>query len=385
MHKDAGGSLTIELLRPIEWIEDHAAQPGSTIDRDLHEMRAVGEATVIAINDCPPIEPGSGTVVTGKFVHQCGPGTKLLCLRIEGQSEPTGVTDNHPYWSVDRHDFIPAGELRVGELVDTELGAKRVQSVEFWTGFDGLLYNLETTEHVFRVGSLGTLVHNTYAPTSTGGRSWTWGYGKIGDDAAEGAYQAIRESTTDVAAISRYTGYKPDRLQRIKNYLFNNPEWTGVIDSEANTSQHLRSFHMLKMVGCAAICILALCVVGLGQVAAAEATVEMQNGKYELRLLTSQMAKGKKDIALPAEVEVKDDQIVIQTQGMLGNKVTLKGMVSEGTIKVGVTELERSSILSFHYLGTIESRKEAKGTFHCFIDGKAAFAGEWVLTKKEKP
>ena len=124
-------------------------------------MGAAGEATVIAINDCPPIEPGSGTVVTGKFVHQCAPGTKLVHLRIAGQSEPTGVTDNHPYWSVDRHDFIPAGELRVGELVDTELGAKRVQSVEFWTGFDGLLYNLETTEHVFRVGSLGTLVHNT--------------------------------------------------------------------------------------------------------------------------------------------------------------------------------------------------------------------------------
>mgnify|MGYP002623110085 FL=1 len=45
-------------------------------------------------------------------------------------------------------------------MVDTELGSRRVASVEFWTGFEGLLYNLETTEHVFRVGSLGSLVHN---------------------------------------------------------------------------------------------------------------------------------------------------------------------------------------------------------------------------------
>ena len=160
MRKSAGGALTIELLRPMEWIEAYGAQPGSTVHLDLHEMGAVGDATVIAINPCPPIQTGVGTVVTGKFVHQCAPGTGLVYLRIEGQSEPTGVTDNHPYWSVDRQDFVPVGELRVGELVETEFGAKRVQSVEFWTGFEGLLYNLETTEHVFRVGSVGTLVHN---------------------------------------------------------------------------------------------------------------------------------------------------------------------------------------------------------------------------------
>ncbi len=161
MRKSAGGALTIELLRPMEWIEAYGAQPGSTIHLDLHEMGAVGDATVIAINDCPPIQTGVGTVVTGKFVHQCVPGTKLVHLRIAGQSEPTGVTDNHPYWSVDRHDFVPVGELRVAELIDTEFGPRRVESITPWTGFDGLLYNLETTEHVFRVGTVGSLVHNS--------------------------------------------------------------------------------------------------------------------------------------------------------------------------------------------------------------------------------
>ena len=71
----------------------------------------------------------------------------------------------------------------------------------------------------------------------SGARSWKWGHGQIGDDVAESAYQVIRESGTDVAAISRYTGYKPSRLQRIKNYLFNNPEWTGA-DGEIAAGWH---------------------------------------------------------------------------------------------------------------------------------------------------
>jgi len=64
---------------------------------------------------------------------------------------------------------------------------------------------------------------------------------------AEAAYQAIRESKTDVAAISRYTGYKPERIrytgykperiQRIKDYLFSNKEWTGA-DHEIAAAWH---------------------------------------------------------------------------------------------------------------------------------------------------
>jgi hypothetical protein len=72
---------------------------------------------------------------------------------------------------------------------------------------------------------------------ATGGRAWTWGYGQIGDDIAEAAYKAIRESTTDVAAISRYTNLRSQRLQRIKDYLFKNPEWTGV-DGEIAAAWH---------------------------------------------------------------------------------------------------------------------------------------------------
>jgi len=81
---------------------------------------------------------------------------------LEGQEEPTGVTSNHPYWSVDRDDFVEVGELRPDERVNTEYGTRRVLSITP-IAYTGFLYNMETTEHVYRVGSLGTLVHNSCA------------------------------------------------------------------------------------------------------------------------------------------------------------------------------------------------------------------------------
>jgi len=159
MRKTNGLSLWIELLRPLEWVEETGAAPGKLIQLELAEMGAVGEAAVTKIGPCPPIKPGDGTVVTGKFVHQCD-GSNVLKLRVEGQQEATCVTGNHYYWSADRGDFVEAGKLRVGESVDTVFGPSHVTSVVPYE-YMGLLYNLETSEHVYRVGSWGTLVHNS--------------------------------------------------------------------------------------------------------------------------------------------------------------------------------------------------------------------------------
>jgi hypothetical protein len=160
MQKESGLGLWIDLLRPLEWIDEHNAQRGSTIYIELPEMGAVGDAEVTYLGPCPEIKPGKGTVVTGTFKHQADENSNVVHLKLEGQVELTGVTDNHAYWSVDRQDFVEVGNLRIGELVDTEFGLRKVVSatpIEY-TGF---LYNLETTEHVYRVGSLGTLVHNS--------------------------------------------------------------------------------------------------------------------------------------------------------------------------------------------------------------------------------
>lgn len=168
MTKESGLGLWIDLLRPVTWIEEHNAQVGSTIHIDLYEMGAVGDAEVTYLGPCPKIQPGTGTVVTGTFKHQADENSIVVHLKLEDQIELTGVTDNHPYWSEDRQDFVEVGKLRTGELVDTEYGLKHVISVTpiEYTEF---LYNLETTEHVFRVGSLGTLVHNSCVIQPYGG------------------------------------------------------------------------------------------------------------------------------------------------------------------------------------------------------------------------
>ena len=106
-------------------------------------------------------------------------------------------------------------------------------------------------------------------------------------------------------------------------------------------------------------------------------------GMYDLKLLTPDMPARNKEITVPAEVRVENDVLEVHTQGMLGNKITLKGAMSDGKVKMGMTAIEKNSILSFHYLGTVDEKGTAKGKFFAFIDGKQAFAGEWTLSSRK--
>lgn len=157
--KDNGKWLTVELLRPLDWIEDEEAAVGETIFLDLEEMGAIGDADVVSIESCPPIQPGNGNVITGRFIHEVDQG-EVVELRFTQQSEATRVTKNHPYWSVDRQAFTPAGELREGEQVESLTGPTHVASITP-SNYSGYVYNVEINgEHVYRVGTMGLLAHN---------------------------------------------------------------------------------------------------------------------------------------------------------------------------------------------------------------------------------
>ena len=107
---------------------------------------------------CPRISPGVGRVVTGTFTHVRG---GILRIRLAGLAEPLGVTSNHSIYSADRLDFVPAGELSVGETLWNLDGDVRIESIE-QLGTQERVYNLEIhSEHVFRVASSGLLVHNS--------------------------------------------------------------------------------------------------------------------------------------------------------------------------------------------------------------------------------
>ncbi|MFN6107750.1 MAG: hypothetical protein ACK5EA_25290, partial [Planctomycetaceae bacterium] len=175
MPKPTGDFLEITLLRPVEWLAGHLAQttaldgeyaqalvqaretdsarvvtevtsviptvdppdlsPGMiepiTADSStaspwifltLHELEAVGPAEIVEVGPCPELEPGEGRLVTGTFSHQSG---EVFDIAVDGLTEPIGCTGAHPFWSEDRHAFIPARDLVPGETVRTESGTLR--------------------------------------------------------------------------------------------------------------------------------------------------------------------------------------------------------------------------------------------------------------------
>jgi hypothetical protein len=168
MHTPQGDRFDITLLRPIGWLESCNARVGSSIHLVVSEQGLDGLADVLGIEPCPSISSGVGRVVTGTFTHVRG---GILRIRLFGLAEPLGVTSNHSIYSADRLDFVPAGELRVGETLRNIDGDVRIESIE-QLGSEERVYNLEIHgEHVFRVASSGVLVHNSSgvkAPRGTG-------------------------------------------------------------------------------------------------------------------------------------------------------------------------------------------------------------------------
>ena len=160
MSKADGSLLKITLLRPVEWLDFQEAEVGSVIELDLPELGAAGPAQVLAIEPCPDIEPGNRPLITGTFEHTAA---NVIDLEIESEAAPIGTTDNHPFWSEDRQEFVEAGELKIGETLSLADGrTTRVTSIIPRAGPE-TVYNLEVSgEHVYHVGNSGVLVHNTY-------------------------------------------------------------------------------------------------------------------------------------------------------------------------------------------------------------------------------
>jgi len=84
-------------------------------------------------------------------------------LQYSDQTAALGVTAQHPVYSLDRGDFVAAGELSAGERLATLAGPTAVLGIQPQQAAQ-TVYNLEVQgQHVFRVTSNGLLVHNSYA------------------------------------------------------------------------------------------------------------------------------------------------------------------------------------------------------------------------------
>lgn len=152
-----GSECHIGLLRSLDWIEKHGAHVGGAIFLDLPEIGVEGEADVLAIGPCPPLEEGEDRLVTGTFRHTL---TEVYALKLASESRSIGVTAMHLFWSVDRNDWVSAIDLDVGETLKTLTGTTVVESMSKRPQPDDV-YNIEVEgDHVYRVGESGVLVHN---------------------------------------------------------------------------------------------------------------------------------------------------------------------------------------------------------------------------------
>ena len=123
-----------------------------------------GIATVNAIDPCPPIAGGEGSVVTARFItRQVDEIVTLTVTDCEGRTETLQGTPIHPIWSVDREDWVAMGEIAEGETLQGERGLSTATAVTLRKR-SVPVYNIEVHgEHVYQIGKLGVLVHNVYS------------------------------------------------------------------------------------------------------------------------------------------------------------------------------------------------------------------------------
>ena len=176
VERSDGGIVDAEIIRRRSWILRNGICAGRMLPFKLPELEVSGLALVTAIDDCPPIAEGEGSVVTARFVtREVHVVASVDVLGADGTVETITGTTIHPVWSVDRQEWVPLAELADGERLccDTE---------SFGLGFPSSLppkasglvlsvslsrvsqpvYNFEVHgEHVYQVGELGVLVHNT--------------------------------------------------------------------------------------------------------------------------------------------------------------------------------------------------------------------------------
>ncbi|MCB1041830.1 MAG: hypothetical protein KDC35_02765 [Acidobacteria bacterium] len=95
--------------------------------------------------------------VTGLFKRHV---SSVVELTFEGLDEPIKATPNHPFWSVDRAQWVAAGELLIYEQVATLSGTATLVSHDTHHS-DFQVFNLEIDHtHNYLVSNQGLVVHN---------------------------------------------------------------------------------------------------------------------------------------------------------------------------------------------------------------------------------
>ena len=159
----SGTSLDIKLLRPLEWLQSLGASAGDTIDLELPELSLAGPTLIVSIAPCPPLQGGEGEIVTGTISRFSGSVLRMTIEHPDHSLEVIEPTREHPIYSRDREDWVPAADLEPDELIATKGGTARLVAVAA-KGGRHRVFNLEVEDaHSYLVGDGGVWVHNTCA------------------------------------------------------------------------------------------------------------------------------------------------------------------------------------------------------------------------------
>ena len=161
VERSDGGIVDAEIIRPRSWILRNGICAGRMLPFNLPELEVSGLALVTAIDDCPPIAEGEGSVVTARFVtREVHVVASVDVLGADGAVETITGTTIHPVWSVDRQEWVPLAELAQGETLQGLDGLAVVLIVSL-SRVSQPVYNIQVHGvHVYQVGELGVVVHN---------------------------------------------------------------------------------------------------------------------------------------------------------------------------------------------------------------------------------
>lgn len=155
--KESIQAVDVVLLRPEWWIKQRLNLDAQELTLSVPEVGIYGAASVLSVEQCPPIRSGRGRVVIGTFKHI---SPSRVELHVEGLSDPIRCTPDHPTWSPDRQEFIDAQDFQPGDLVQGASGLHRVLRI-VRVAQPVSVFNLEVHgQHVYQVSTLGVLVHN---------------------------------------------------------------------------------------------------------------------------------------------------------------------------------------------------------------------------------
>ncbi len=150
--------IDLECLCSRDWVIAHGVERGAWIPFEISELDLRGPAFVVSVEPCPPLQAGRGHLVVTTLTHL---NSAVLRIGLVGQESPFEPTSEHRLFSEDRSDWVPAGELRVGERLRTLQGPLAIERIEHKPGTHRV-YNVQVAgdEHCYFVSSAGVLSHN---------------------------------------------------------------------------------------------------------------------------------------------------------------------------------------------------------------------------------